>query len=123
MGYPQPRQIRYGGAALQTLVREELSIDPEELGGSPMAAAVTSFLLFALGALVPVLPFAFLSGAPAAALSLAFGAAGLFLTGAAITLFTGRSVLFSGLRQMVVGLAAAAVTYGVGRVIGVSLGG
>jgi len=117
------RLISDKATALQTLVREELSIDPEELGGSPMAAAVTSFLLFALGALLPVLPFTFLSGASAAALSLGFGAAGLFLMGAAITLFTGRSVLFSGLRQVVVGLAAAAVTYGVGRAIGVSLGG
>jgi VIT1/CCC1 family predicted Fe2+/Mn2+ transporter len=117
------RLIADKATALQTLVREELSIDPEELGGSPMAAAVTSFLLFAIGALVPVLPFTFLAGAAAAALSLAFGAGGLFLMGAAITLFTGRSVLFSGLRQVVVGLAAAAVTYGVGRAIGVSLGG
>ncbi len=109
--------------ALGTLSREELSIDPEELGGSPMEAAVTSFLLFAVGALVPVLPFAFLAGVSATALSLALGALGLFLIGAAITLFTGRSVVSSGLRQVVVGLAAAAVTYGVGRLIGISLGG
>ncbi len=110
-------------AALGTLSREELSIDPEELGGSPMEAAVTSFLLFAVGALLPVLPFTVLSGAWAVALSLGFGVLGLFLIGALITLFTGRGVLVSGLRQVAVGLAAAAVTYGVGRLIGVSLGG
>ncbi len=109
--------------ALATLSREELSIDPEELGGSPMEAAVTSFLLFAAGALLPVLPFTFLSGTAAVALSLGLGTLGLFVLGAAITLFTGRPVLTSGLRQVAVGLAAAAVTYGVGRVIGVSLGG
>ncbi len=109
--------------ALSTLSREELSIDPEELGGSPMEAAVTSFLLFAAGALLPVLPFTFLSGTAAIAVSLALGALGLFVLGAAITLFTGRPVASSGLRQVAVGLAAAAVTYGVGRVIGVQLGG
>jgi VIT1/CCC1 family predicted Fe2+/Mn2+ transporter len=111
------------GTALATLSREELSIDPEELGGSPMEAAITSFLLFAAGALLPVLPFTFLSGAAATAGSLGLGTLGLFLLGAAITLFTGRPVLSSGLRQVAVGLAAAAVTYGVGRLIGVSLGG
>jgi VIT1/CCC1 family predicted Fe2+/Mn2+ transporter len=109
--------------ALRTLAREELSIDPDELGGSPMEAAVTSFLLFAAGALLPVLPFTFLSGVAATGLSLGLGTLGLFVLGAAITLFTGHSLLASGLRQVVVGLAAAAITYGVGRVIGVSLGG
>ncbi len=84
---------------------------------------MTSFLLFAAGALLPVLPFTFLSGTAAVALSLGLGTLGLFLLGAAITLFTGRPVLASGLRQVAVGLAAAAITYGVGRVIGVSLGG
>jgi len=83
--------------ALGTLAREELSIDPEELGGSPMQAAATSFLLFAVGASLPVLPFAFSSGPAATTLSLGLGTLGLFLLGAAITLFTGRSVLFSGL--------------------------
>jgi VIT1/CCC1 family predicted Fe2+/Mn2+ transporter len=107
--------------ALGTLSREELSIDPEELGGSPMEAAVTSFLLFGAGALLPVLPFTFLSGLAATAASLGLGTLGLFAIGAAITLFTGRSVLASGLRQVVVGLAAAAVTYGVGRIIGINL--
>jgi VIT1/CCC1 family predicted Fe2+/Mn2+ transporter len=110
-------------AALGALSREELSIDPEELGGSPMEAAITSFLLFAAGALLPVLPFTLLSGTAATVGSLGLGTLGLFLLGAAITLFTGRPVLASGLRQVAVGLAAAAVTYGVGRVIGASLGG
>jgi VIT1/CCC1 family predicted Fe2+/Mn2+ transporter len=109
--------------ALNALVRDELGIDPEELGGSAWEAAITSFLLFAGGAIIPVLPFTFLSGMQAVLLSALFSAAGLFLIGAAITLFTGRSVLYSGLRQALFGLAAALVTYGIGRLIGVNVAG
>ena len=109
--------------ALDTLGREELGIDPEELGGSAWEAAGTSFVLFALGAIVPVLPFMFLSGTPAIAASVAVSALALFAIGAAITVLTGRSVLFSGTRQLLVGLGAAALTYGVGKLIGVSVAG
>ncbi|MEW5869174.1 MAG: VIT1/CCC1 family protein [Chloroflexota bacterium] len=109
--------------ALLALSRDELGIDPQELGGSAWEAALTSFLLFALGAIIPVIPFTFLSGMPAVALSAAFSAVGLFVIGAAITLFTGRSVLASGLRQVVFGLAAALITYLVGCLIGVSVAG
>lgn len=112
--------MRDKDTALETLAREELGIDPEELGGSPWEAAGTSFLLFALGAIVPVLPFFFARGDFAAMLSVACSTAGLFLIGAAITLFTGRPVLFSGLRQVMFGLAAAALTFGIGRLIGVN---
>jgi len=107
--------------ALETLAREELGIDPEELGGSAWEAAITSFLLFALGAIVPVLPFFFAGGDTAAMLSVVFSMGALFLVGAAITLFTGRPVLFSGLRQVIFGLAAAALTFGIGRLVGVAL--
>lgn len=109
--------------ALDTLVREELAVDPAELGGSAWEAAITSFLLFALGAIIPVLPFFFTGGARAVATSLALSALGLFAIGAGISLFTGRGARFSGLRQMLFGLAAAAVTYGVGWLMGVSLAG
>ena len=109
--------------ALQALSRDELGIDPEELGGSAWEAAITSFLLFALGAIIPVIPFLFLSGMTAVAVSALFSAVGLFIIGAAITLFTGRSIWSSGLRQVVFGLAAALVTYLIGRLIGVSIGG
>jgi VIT1/CCC1 family predicted Fe2+/Mn2+ transporter len=108
--------------ALQTLVREELGIDPEELGGSAWVAAGTSFALFAAGAVVPVIPFTFLGGSAAIAISLALSTLGLFVIGAAITLFTGRPPVWSGARMVVFGLAAAAVTFGIGRLIGVSLG-
>ncbi|MEA2783320.1 MAG: vacuolar iron transporter family protein [Rhodospirillaceae bacterium] len=109
--------------ALDTLVREELGIDPEELGGSPWAAAASSFGLFALGAIFPVAPFFWLSGYAALLASLAFSGLALVLIGAGTSLFTGRSVLFSALRQLVIGFAAAGITYGVGRLVGVSLGG
>ena len=109
------------GSILDTLSREELGIDPEELGGSAYEAAFTSFFLFAFGALFPLLPFLFVSGNTAIYFSLGLSAIGLFLFGAAITLMTGQGVLKSGMRQVLVGIAAAGLTYGVGRLIGVSL--
>lgn len=108
--------------ALDTHAREELGIDPDELGGSPWVAAGASFALFVVGAIIPVLPFVALDGGAAVATALAASVVGLFVIGAAITLLTGRSVLRSGLRQLAFGLAAAAVTYGVGTLFGVALG-
>ncbi len=110
------------GNILDTLTREELGIDPDELGGSAYEAAFTSFFLFAFGALFPMLSYFFWSGTQAIILSLVISAVGLFIIGAAITLMTGKSVLFSGTRQVLVGIAAAALTYGIGKLIGVSLG-
>lgn len=109
--------------ALDTLAREELGINPEELGGSAWEAAITSFVLFALGAIVPVVPFFVLTGMMAVGVSLLLSALALFVVGAGITILTGRSVLYSGTRQVAIGLAAAALTYGVGSLIGVSLAG
>jgi vacuolar iron transporter family protein len=107
--------------ALETLAREELGIDPGELGGSAWVAAFTSFTLFSAGAIVPVLPFFFAHGIVAVQLSVAFSMVALFTIGAAITLFTGRPVWFSGTRQVLFGLAAAALTFGIGRLVGVSI--
>jgi VIT1/CCC1 family predicted Fe2+/Mn2+ transporter len=109
--------------ALSTLSREELGIDPEELGGSAWEAAITSFMLFAVGAIIPVIPYMFLSGTQAIALSALLSAVGLFVIGAAITLFTGRPVWQSGSRQVLFGIAAAAITYFIGRWIGVNVAG
>jgi VIT1/CCC1 family predicted Fe2+/Mn2+ transporter len=109
--------------AHELLVREELGINPEDLQGSAMEAAVTSFLLFSVGAIIPVLPFFFSGGLWAVLWSAFFSAVGLFGIGAAITLFTGKSVWFSGMRQVVFGLLAAAITFGIGKWIGVSLAG
>jgi len=114
--------MRNPDTALETLAREELGIDPNDLGGSAWEAAITSFLLFSLGAVVPVLPFFFASGRLALMLSIACSTLALFTVGAAITLFTGRTVLFSGMRQVVFGLVAAALTFGIGRLVGVGLG-
>lgn len=107
--------------AHEVLVKEELGINAEELKGSPVEAAVYSFILFAVGAIIPVFPFIFLTGLRAIAFSVALSAVGLFLIGAAITLFTGKNVWYSGVRQVVFGLAAAAITFGIGKIIGVSL--
>ncbi len=110
-------------SALETLAREELGVDPGELGGSAYEAAITSFILFAVGAIIPVVAFMFLEGALAIVVSLALSAVGLFVIGAFITLFTGRSIWYSGLRQVIFGLLAATATFLIGRVVGVSLGG
>jgi VIT1/CCC1 family predicted Fe2+/Mn2+ transporter len=110
-------------SALDTLTREELGLDPEELGGSAWTAAITSFCLFALGAIVPVLPYIFGGGMVAAVVSVALSIIALFAIGAGITVITGTSALRSGGRQVAFGLAAAAITFGVGRLVGVSLGG
>ena len=101
--------------------RLEIGIDPEELGGSAAVAAVSSFVPFTLGAAVPVLPFVFLSGTDATAASVAASAAGLFLLGSAITLLTHRGVVRTGSRQLAIGLAAAAVTFAIGRLVGVEI--
>jgi VIT1/CCC1 family predicted Fe2+/Mn2+ transporter len=110
-------------SALDTLAREELGINPADLGGSPWEAAITSFFLFAGGAILPVIPFFFTSGQSAVWLSVAFSAVGLFAIGAAITLFTGRPAVTSGLRQVLFGSIAAGLTFGVGKLVGVSLAG
>lgn len=110
-------------SALDAMAREELGLDISELGGSPWIAAASSFLLFAVGALIPMLPFFFLTGATAVVASIAAAGIGLFGIGAAITLLTGRSVPYSGLRQLLFGLAAAGVTFVLGRLIGISVSG
>jgi vacuolar iron transporter family protein len=117
------RIISNPDTALDTLTREELGIDPDELGGSPWVAGGTSFLLFALGAVFPVLPFFFATGTTAVEASLGVSALVLFAIGAGTTLFTGRGALFSGMRQLVIGLAAAGITFGLGKLIGTAIGG
>jgi vacuolar iron transporter family protein len=115
--------IKDKGLAHDLLVREELGINPEELKGSAMEAALTSFFLFAAGAIIPLAPFFFVSGTKAIVFSTVVSALGLFGIGAAITLFTGKSIWFSGTRQMLFGLIAAAITFGIGSLIGVSIAG
>jgi VIT1/CCC1 family predicted Fe2+/Mn2+ transporter len=109
-------------AALDAMVREELGFDPGELGGSPYAAAGSSFVLFALGAIIPLIPYFFGSGGVAVAVAIGCAAAALFVVGALITLLTGRNAIFSGMRQLVFGLLAAGVTFALGRLIGAAVG-
>jgi vacuolar iron transporter family protein len=129
-GIPEKQAMEMATDAMQDkssahklLVKEELGINEEELKGSAMEAAISSFVLFAIGAVIPVLPFMFTSGLKAILLSTGCSAAGLFLIGSAITLFTGKNVWRSGFRQVFFGLAAAAITFGIGRLIGVSVSG
>jgi VIT1/CCC1 family predicted Fe2+/Mn2+ transporter len=114
--------IAGGDAALDTLAREELGLDPAESGSAALVAALTSFLLFSLGAIVPVIPYFAGNGPAAVAISLLLSMGGLFLIGVGISLTTGVSVLKTGGRQVVLGLLAAAATFGIGKVIGRAVG-
>jgi VIT1/CCC1 family predicted Fe2+/Mn2+ transporter len=107
--------------AHEILVKEELGINAEELKGSAMQAAVSSFIMFAVGAIIPLLPFFIFHGYISIIVSAVLSALGLFMIGAAITLFTGRNVWFSGFRQVLFGLIAAAITFGIGKLIGVAI--
>ncbi len=109
--------------AIDAMAREELGIDPSELGGSAWGAAITSFFLFAFGAIVPVSPFFFTDLQTGVILSVVLSTVALFFIGAAITLFTGRSAVFSGVRQVIFGLGAAGLVYLIGKAVGVTISG
>ena len=107
--------------ALDTLAREELGLNPDELG-SPWGAAISSFLSFAVGALLPLAPFIFVPGPRALPGSIGITALALFGVGASLSLFTGRGALRSGARMLALGALAGAITFAVGRLTGVALG-
>ncbi len=107
--------------ALDTLAREELGLNPDQLG-SPIGAAVFSFIAFAAGAMVPLLPFLFLAGDSALPVSVTVTGVALYAVGALLSLFTGRNAWLGGLRMLAIGAAAGAATYAIGSVLGVSLG-
>jgi len=113
------RIFRDPATALDMLVREELGLDPDELG-SPWGAAAGSFVAFAFGAIIPVIPYLFGGGQAVLLVSLGLSLVALFAVGAAVSLLTGRGLIFSGFRQMLIGLAAALVTYTIGSIIGVA---
>lgn len=106
--------------ALNTLAREELGLNPDDLG-SPTRAALFSFLAFTGGALIPLLPFLLQGGRASIASAAILAGAALFIVGATLSLFTGRSVWRSGLRMVAIGGLAGAVTYSIGTLLGVSL--
>ncbi len=107
--------------ALDTLTREELGLDPAELGGNPWTAAGVSFCLFSLGAIFPAMPFLWAHGMWAIVQCVALAGFGLAAVGVFTSLFNGRGAMFSAGRQIVIGLVAAAFTFGVGRLLGVSI--
>jgi vacuolar iron transporter family protein len=107
--------------AHEILVKEELGINTEDLKSSAWEAAFASFFLFIIGAIIPVFPFFWVSWNIAVILSLVWSTIGLFLIGAAITLFTWKSMIYSGIRQVIFGLTAAMITYSIGLVLWVSL--
>ena len=113
------RIIADRGVALETLAREELGLNPEALG-SPVGVAVASFAAFATGAVIPVIPWLFGSSALHFAASVILSAIALFAVGAGVSLFTGRNPLFAGARQLAIGAVAAAVTFSIGKLIGVN---
>ena len=106
--------------AVETHAREELGIDPHQLG-SPVGAALSSFVAFAVGALLPILPWFFLSGLAAVIASVVTGVLAAVAVGAAIGQLSGRGRVRPAVRQAVILVLACAVTYGVGALVGVSL--
>ncbi|HEX5586525.1 MAG TPA: VIT1/CCC1 transporter family protein, partial [Acidimicrobiia bacterium] len=112
--------MEQGDVALDTLAREELGLDPSKLG-SPWVAAISSFLAFSLGALLPIVPFFFGTGAAAIAVSAVVSVLALFAVGAATSIFTGRHAGRAGLRMALIGASVAAVTFGVGSAVGANV--
>ena len=106
--------------ALEVHAREEMGIDPNELG-NPMFAAASSFIAFAIGAVLPLLPWFFAGGNGAIVGSILLGVVGAVLVGGALALATSRSILRGSLRQLAIAAAAAAVTFGIGSAVGVGV--
>jgi vacuolar iron transporter family protein len=107
-------------AALDVHVREELGLNPDELG-SPWKAAGSSFVSFIIGGIIPLAPFFFLSGTKAVVIASTLAAAALFIVGATLGIFTRKNWLYSGARMLLIGGLAAAVTHFIGRWLGVNV--
>ena len=107
--------------AQDTLAREELGLNPDELG-SPVKVAISSFLAFAIGASVAVIPYTLLDGSAAFFTAIAAAAIALCVVGGVVGRFSGRGIVFSAARQLSWGVGAASITYVVGSLIGASTG-
>lgn len=107
--------------ALDILAREELGLNPDELG-SPWGAALSSFIAFGFGAVVPLIPFLFNFGSANFTISIILSGSCLFIVGVALSLFTGRNALLSGLRMLLIGVFAGIATFGIGKLVGVNIG-
>src|SRR5436190_23905631 len=108
--------------AIDTLAREELGLDPSSLG-SPWVAAASSFVAFACGAVIPVIPYLLTTGSTAFITSAVVCGISLFIVGGLISIFTGRGLLFSGFRMLGIGALAAGLTYVIGKLLGVTVTG
>jgi len=111
------KMMRSPEIALETHAREELGFTPGETG-KPMQAALSSFVMFAVGALIPLLPWLLTGGNTALWWSIGLAAAASLVVGAALSYFTGRSMLWSAARQLLLSGAAAGVTYTIGHAVG-----
>lgn len=107
--------------ALDTLAREELGLNPDDLG-SPWGAALYSFLAFAAGAVLPLMPFLIGAASNGVAIAGLLSGTALFIVGAALSLFSGRNAVLGGARMLAIGAVAAAATYGIGSVFNVAVG-
>jgi VIT1/CCC1 family predicted Fe2+/Mn2+ transporter len=114
------RLIQDPGRALDTLAREELGLNPDELG-SPVGAALSSFFAFSIGALIPLAPFLFTSGTQALNISIILTGLALFSVGSTLSLFTGRHAFLGGVRMLLIGALAGGATYLIGHFLGVKL--
>jgi vacuolar iron transporter family protein len=117
-----PRVMEDPELALDLMARQELGLDPDELG-SPTGAAASSFASFAVGALIPLLPFVLLAFGIALWVSVALSGLCLFVVGALAARLSDRPAVFGGFRMLLIGAAAAAVTYGIGKLFGVAITG
>jgi VIT1/CCC1 family predicted Fe2+/Mn2+ transporter len=113
--------MRNPDVALDTHAREELGIDPDEGLGSPWGAAISSFLMFSLGALIPLIPFFFAQGQAAVIASLLLAAVAIATVGGLTTLLTGKGAIYSAMRMLGLAAAATIVTYSIGRAIGTTI--
>jgi VIT1/CCC1 family predicted Fe2+/Mn2+ transporter len=107
--------------ALDTLTREELGLDPAELGGNPRTAGLVSFFLFSIGAVFPALPFVWAHGVSGIIQCIVLSSVGLAAIGVFTSLFNGRRAVYSAVRQILIGMVAAGFTFGVGKLLGVSM--
>jgi VIT1/CCC1 family predicted Fe2+/Mn2+ transporter len=116
------RLMKDPDTALDAMAREELGLSPSDLG-SPWGAAISSFVAFVAGAIVPIAPYFFGNGNMTLGLSAGLSAAALIAVGGTLAALTSRSAAWGALRMLLAGSAAALVTYGIGRLVGVSIGG
>ena len=116
------RMIENPEQALNTLAREELGLNPDDLG-SPWGAAISSFLSFCAGAILPLLPFLLGGGSDSLAIAASVCAVALFVVGAALSLFSGRNAFYGGGRMLIIGACAGLITYAIGSALGIGLVG